>query len=304
MSSAQLLTQFLDDIAYRRSGSSHTQVNYRRAIETFLAWVSTDDPAQLAHYSAYELQHYFTSRAKSDLAPRSVINERAAISSFYRFLIRRGVVQHNPVKPTKVKKPDKTLPKSLPMAPLNQTLDTIQATLSARDRWILEGLYGTGLRVSEFAGIRFSDIRPDEHRIEVIGKGSKLRSVPLTERAWATLLEYLLERGASPQALGVSNEPVLVGEHNRQLSVRTIQRVVSQLLGGLRSGASVTPHQLRHSYASHLLADGADLRAVQELLGHARLGTTQIYTHLDAGRLQELVRKNLPRSQSEPLEEK
>jgi len=303
MKLSELLTQFLDDLAYRRSGSEHTRSNYKRDLESFFVWLNTDDSSSLSSLSSFDLQRYFTTRAKSGLAARTVAHERAAISSFYRFLLRRGVVDKNPVKPTKVAKPDKSLPKALPEIPLNRKLDEILVNLEMRERWILEGLYGTGLRVSEFAALRYKDIRPAERRLEVKGKGAKVRSVPLTNRAWETLNAYLLERGGSPALLGISDEPILIGIHGKSLTVRTIQRVISQLLSVLRDGTGVTPHQLRHSYASHLLAGGAELRAVQELLGHARLATTQIYTHLDPAPLQEMVRKKHPRGGTEPQEE-
>lgn len=303
MTCSEWLTAFLDDLSYRRSGSSLTRKSYQHDIEVYFQWLDDTPEAKVVAASAYDLQRFFTAQTKSGLSARTVSRGRAAVSSFYRFLLRRGIVESNPTKPTKVARPDKSLPKAISEAPLNRTMDELSPTLTHRDRWILEGLYGTGLRVSEFVSLRLSDLRPAEQRLEVIGKGGKKRSVPLSQSAWEALESYLIERGLLTHA-GIASGHILTGKTNKPITARTVQRHVAALLGGLRSGMPVTPHQLRHSYASHLLSGGAELRAVQELLGHTRLATTQIYTHLDPGPLRELVRKLHPRGGSVTKEEK
>lgn len=298
MSSQSILDEFLADLNLRRSGSQLTLIAYQRDLETFDVWLNGLELSKVQSLSTVEIQNYLHSRTKLGFAARTIARERAALSSFFRFLLRRGFVEKNPVRATKVLKLNKQLPRSLSETKLNHELDIQEQSgfLNARDRWILEGLYGTGLRVSEFCSLMLSDVRPSERRLEVVGKGSKKRSVPLSDYAWNALQTYLVERGVLSK-LGIAIEPIVIGYQNKAISVRTVQRIVTTLLRNVQYGSNVTPHQLRHSYATHLLSGGAEIRAVQALLGHSRLATTQIYTHIDPSPLRDLLRKKHPRGQ-------
>lgn len=280
----------------RRSNSNHTTEAYQRDLLAFEHWLHGLSIPKLQVLTTVEIQNYLHQRTKLGLSAKTVARERATLSSFFRFLLRRGYLTNNPVRATRLPKSSKQLPRSLSESKLNSELDIQEKSgfLCPRDRWILEGLYGTGLRVSEFCSLKLKDIHPNERRLEVKGKGSKIRIVPVPDFAWDALQSYLNERGVQNK-IGISDEPVLAGKSGGALSVRTVQRIVSNLLRNVQFGSNVTPHQLRHSFATHLLSGGAEIRAVQTLLGHSRLSTTQTYTHLDSAPLRDLLRQKHPR---------
>jgi integrase/recombinase XerC len=217
----------------------------------------------------------------------------AAIRSLFRFLHQRGTIQKNPAKLVRTPKAPKTLPKVPTEEQTNAMIDGVDAEAlnAVRDLAILELLYGSGLRVSELVGLNLADIDFTERWLRVRGKGRKERQVPFGEKAAAALDRHLRDRQA---AAGV--DALFTGRGGHRLSDRTVRRVVKWYATALLGDSSVHPHTLRHAFATHLLSDGADLRAIQELLGHAQLSTTQKYTQVSLKDLMAVYDKAHPKA--------
>ena len=245
-------------------------------------------------------------RAMRDLfrtghAASSTARALAAWRSFGRFCVRRGVLATDPARGLPFPRLPRRLPRTLPRLDLNAALDRLAADpdpAASRDLALLEMTYSSGLRLSELVGLLQGDLDRGARLLRVRGKGRKERVTPVGERAMAALDRYLAHEGRREGARG---EPLFAGRPRAgaavsPLSPRTVQRLVRQRLAGVAGGLGVTPHALRHSFASHLLDSGADLRAIQELLGHASLSSTQVYTHVSRTRLQQAYQQAHPRA--------
>jgi integrase/recombinase XerC len=226
----------------------------------------------------------------------SIRRKLAAVRSLFRFLSREGLIPMNPARRVRTPKAPKTLPDVMTAEQVNGLIDAVAAdkferTHPARDRAIFEFLYGCGLRVSELVGLNLEDLDRAERWIRVRGKGKKERQVPFTSQAAAALDRYLPERRAAPQ-----QRAIFLNHRGGRLTARGTGGIV-KLYGILVNGdSSIHPHGFRHAYATHLLADGADLRAIQELLGHARLSTTQKYTQVSLTDLMEVYDRAHPKA--------
>src|SRR5436190_11283356 len=231
----------------------------------------------------------------------TVARKLAAIRTFFRFLLERGEIAANPADLVATPKRDSYLPRVLKPGEVAEMLDRIPASspLELRDRALFELAYGAGLRAEELVNLDVTDLDPDSEELRVSGKGSKTRIVPAGEPAWRALERYL-ERGRSelaPRSAGSRAEPaVFVSKSGRRISTSDVRRrlAVSTRRAALDGG--VSPHTLRHSFATHLLDGGADLRSIQELLGHASISTTQTYTRVESGRLKKVYALAHPRA--------
>lgn len=215
----------------------------------------------------------------------------AALRSFFKFLCKDGYLVQNPVQRISTPKLGRKLPEFLYFEQMEKLLQTPDCTtvLGARDQVILELLYGSGLRVSELATLNREDVDSDQMLLRIKGKGKKERLVPITKYAFEAIQAYLSMRENSQKAL-------LLNYQGSRLSVRSIRRILNNLANQAGLPLHIHPHMLRHSFATHLLDGGADLRSVQELLGHAKLSSTQIYTHLTRERLREVYDETHPRA--------
>ena len=228
----------------------------------------------------------------------------ATLRSFHRWLEKRELRQDNPMLLIRTPRQEKRLPKAVDLEQIERLLSTPDTTnlLGARDRAILETLYSTGLRVSELVGIDHEDLNVDQREIVVQGKGRKERLVPLGSHATAAILAYLelLNKDSrAPSDEDRPTSPLFVNKHGGRLSTRSVRRKVSKYLEEAGLDPEISPHTLRHSFATHLLDSGADLRSVQELLGHQSLSTTQVYTHVSTGRLREAFDDAHPRAEED-----
>jgi integrase/recombinase XerC len=237
---------------------------------------------------------FVAERHQQDLSGRSLRRALSAIRTFYRYLLRAEAVSHNPAQSIKTPKTPKRLPKTLNVDQVAH-LVAIRGTgpLVCRDRALLELLYSSGLRLSEVAMLDLSQLDLREGIVRVTGKGAKQRDVPVGRHAREALHGWLIERAAIARADELA---VFVGEGGRRLTTRQIQRRVAAWARKQGTGQPVHPHMLRHSFASHMLESSRDLRAVQELLGHANLSTTQIYTHVDFQHLAGVYDQAHPRA--------
>jgi integrase/recombinase XerC len=295
------LQPFLDFLAKERRYSAYTVRNYRQAFEDFHRWLRTaghdSDPARLAPREARD----FVIEAQRRFGRRTLHNHVAGLRTFYRYWQRQGKVARNPFKGVPLPKLEKTLPKFLTESQARKLLqgpdrllanETVDAFTACRDRLALELLYGGGLRVSELVALNYGAVDAGAGAVRVLGKGRKERVCPVGAVAMAVLEKFRREfaRDTGPDA------PVLVTAGHRRLAPTAVQKLVKRYLALAGLPMDLSPHKLRHSYATHLLNAGADLRAVQELLGHASLATTQVYTHTSVARLKEIYAKAHPRA--------
>lgn len=297
------LELFLGELVAQRRVSPHTLAAYRREVERALNHAAPPGkPVKPSAWTSELLVAVQRQLWAAKLAPASVSRALAAWRSFSRFCVRRGILAADPSAGLPFPRLPKRLPRTLPAEALGEALDRITGDVAApRDRALLELAYSSGLRLSELVGVNHGDLDRGAHVLRVRGKGRRERIVPVGDAALAAIDRYMQSLGGgggSPGGSGSSvrgEDPLFRGPRGR-LSGRTVQRIVRVRLAGVAAGLGVTPHALRHSFASHLLDRGADLRAIQELLGHRSLGTTQIYTHVSRGRLRKAYAQAHPRA--------
>lgn len=228
----------------------------------------------------------------------TVARKLATLRSFYKFCLRRGYVQSHPLASIRTPKQEKRLPRYLELEDITRLLNTPEdgTLLGARDRAMLEVLFSTGVRVSELVDLNFADVDFTGQLIRVRGKGKKQRTTPIGSTAIAALQKYLELRRTDARVTSFDQSALFVNKHGQRLSTRSVRRKLDKYLGQCGLDPSISPHTLRHSFATHMLNNGADLRSVQELLGHQSLSTTQIYTHLTAPRLKAVYDAAHPRA--------
>ena len=303
-----LLEAFLEHLALNENASDHTVRAYESDLTQFLAFV-----AQQRHRSHGEIAPADIDRVQvrgflSDLSQRgnsrsSAARKLAAIRAFVRYLRREGIVEGDPAALVGTPKREQRLPAHLgesEVARLLEMPDTSQP-LGRRDRAILELFYASGLRLSELVGLDVDDVNLSGRMVRVLGKGRKERIVPFNRSAEAALRDWLKDWEKRGQASFSQNRkkmrvPLFLNYQGQRLSTRSVDRLVRKYVAACSTRFGISPHALRHSFATHLLERGADLRAIQELLGHARLSTTQRYTHVNAAQLIETYRKAHPKA--------
>ncbi len=264
----------------QRNASPNTILAYTKDLNSFVAYVGEVKPADLDHV---RIRGYLSKLYDVGLGKSSVARHLAAVRSFYRWMAREGMVKQNPAALVSTPKLPKKLPRVPTMEEINAVLDTEMpenAAFPERDSVILELLYGCGLRNSELIGINLDDIHWSNEAILVRGKGRKQRIVPLGETAAKAIREYIPKRQAMLAAKKRSNPALLLNLRGTRLTTRSVGRIVKQIAVARGLPADIHPHTLRHAFGTHMLEEGADLRAIQELLGHERLSTTQRYTQL------------------------
>ncbi len=288
-------------ILLERRMSDYTARNYRYALESFFHWMRTQGrwSGQLTNISQTQVRAFLLEHGKS-LARRTLHNHVSGLRSFFHYLRQRGMETGNPFVGITLPKLDKPLPKFLSESQMRELLEApmtmmksgqITPFIAWRDRLIMEVLYGGGLRISEVVNLKYGDIEPSQGIARVLGKGNKTRLCPLGKVAMECLRQF---KSLSP--FTAYGDSVFVNENGATVSARSIQLSLKRYLQAVALPMDITPHKLRHSYATHLLNNGADLRLVQELLGHASLSTTQVYTHVDMKRLKEAYKQAHPRA--------
>ena len=304
-----LLRTFIDYLTLNRNVSAHTANAYESDVQQFLAFASRhvekpdlrpeDVDLDLIRAFMGELHRKGQSRA-------SASRKLSALRTFMKYLKREGWIETDPSALAVSPKREQKVPAHLSVDEMSRLLEMpdTSSPLGRRDRAILELFYASGLRLSELVGLDLDDMNLTARMVRVMGKGGKERLVPFTETAKRTLREWLKDReelrvaAAKAQSLKPRGapEPVFVNARGGRLTGRSVQRLVARYVAGCSTRFGISPHALRHSFATHLLQNGADLRAIQELLGHVQLSTTQRYTHVNAAQLLEVYRKAHPRA--------
>jgi integrase/recombinase XerC len=286
-----LAREFLRSLADERNASAHTVRAYERDMKEFAAFLGKG--ASPGSIDRLAIRSFLGNMRQRNLSRASIARKLSAVRSFLKYLFKRGVIDRNPAVAVRTPRREKRLPHFLDREQVEQLLRAPQGDglPAKRDRAVIEVLYSTGLRISELAGLVLSDLDLHEGSLIARGKGKKERLAPLGSFAVRALKEYIAARGKSglpPDA------PVFVNRFGNGITTRSIRRLFDKHVKTAGLPARTTPHTLRHSFATHLLDAGADLRSVQELLGHASLSTTQVYTHLTTTRLREVYDRAHP----------
>lgn len=256
------------------------------------------EPILLA--SAEIIRQFLAHLGEQNYSAATMARKIATLRSFYKWAERRGLAMGNPMTVIRTPRQAKRLPKAITIEQIERLLSTPgdADVLGRRDRAMLETLYSTGIRVSELVGLQIGDLDLAGEALRVRGKGSKERIVPLGSHAIGAINRYIELLKADPRLASRETGPLFVNKHGGRLSSRSVRRKLDKYLKQCGLDPTISPHTLRHSFATHLLDNGADLRSVQELLGHQSLSTTQVYTHLTAQRLQDAYQKAHPRAQA------
>jgi len=296
------LENFLKYIRLQKNCSEHTVEAYESDLHQFVGFLcakSGGETVDLAHFSRQNIREYLYALSKAGLARKSIGRKLASLKSFGRYLVLEGILEKSPAGEIKTPKIEKKEPIFLSETEIQHTMSIPAGAdmIPLRNRAILEIFYGTGIRLSELHGLDADSIDFHEGVFSVLGKGRKQRIVPIGRMAVAAVREYLPWRGKELLKCGCTGETALfINRRGRRLGRRSIQSAVTKHLKMVSEKEHLSPHVLRHSFATHMLDHGADLRAVQELLGHSSLSTTQIYTHVTMDRLIKAYRQAHPRA--------
>jgi integrase/recombinase XerC len=284
--------------------SNYTIVSYRNDLIQFFNYLKLyrilkDDKIEYVNRNV--MRKYIVYLKKSDYSARSISRKISTVRSFFKFCLREGIIKVNPTINLITPKIDKKLPYFLYLQEVNKLIETpLKNTIfGIRDRAILELLYGTGIRVGELVNLNICNIDLYEKTIIVFGKGSKERILPLGNPSIMAIQEYLTSRNLFEKKIFVNKndlEALFLNRLGGRLTTRSIRRIIIKYMKMAGLNKKISPHVLRHSFATHLLGGGADLRSVQELLGHKSLSTTQIYTHITKERLKTIYKKSHPRA--------
>ncbi|TGE31200.1 site-specific tyrosine recombinase/integron integrase [Desulfosporosinus sp. Sb-LF] len=288
---------------YSQNRSEHTVIAYQSDLGQFLRFAAFEQGFETERLTVelidvHIVRSFLGVLAEQGLARKSMARKLAALRSFFKFLCRKEILPINPVQRVASPKIGRKLPHFLYLDQLEGLLRAPDDTnlLGARDQVIIELLYGSGLRVSELVSLNRENLDLESRLIRVLGKGSKERVVPMTNYAIQAIEVYLGMRTDN-------NKILLLNYQGTRLSSRSVRRILDKLVAKISLEQHVNPHMLRHSFATHLLDGGADLRSVQELLGHQKLSSTQIYTHLTRERLKEVYALAHPRAKERPMSE-
>ena len=301
------LNDFLIHLAKERDVSPHTVKAYSRDLQAFVAFLSGYYGTREWSWGGIDrlaIRGFMAHLTRAGLGKRSIARALSAVRSFYKFLHRTETVEANPARGVGSPKVEKHLPGYLDRAQIGVLFQMAETRAwegsfaDVRNLAMLELFYSTGLRLSELRGINRTDLDLVSQQVKVRGKGRKERIVPVGDHATLALRNYERKRDELSVALKgkIDRQAIFLNKNGKRISARGVQNIVSRFLEAIAEDAGLCTHSLRHSFASHLLDAGADLRAVQELLGHASVSTTQIYTHTSVERLKEVYRKAHPRA--------
>ena len=304
----QLLTQFLEHLRYERTVSEHTLRNYQSDLEQFVDHLAPANPKNgkrnfpnLADIDHITIREWLATLHTAQKKKSSIARKLAALRTFFQFLVREGLVEQNPAKLVATPRQEKKLPKHLSIEDAIKFIETpdIDTELGKRDRAMLELMYATGVRVAELTRMNIGHIDFRNRLIRVTGKRRKERIVPFGEPALDALKAYLDVREGFLNNAPISErepEALFLNYQGTRITTRSVGRMVDKYIRVCAGKYDISPHALRHSFATHLLDSGADLRDIQELLGHARLSSTQIYTHVSMEKLIQVYDKAHPKA--------
>jgi integrase/recombinase XerC len=300
----KLIEQFLEHLRYERNVSAHTLRNYESDLEQFTHFLAPDRKTKLPDVSEIDhltIREWMASLHSDHKKKSSIARKLAALRTFFQFLVREGVLELNPAKLVSTPKLEKKLPNHLSIEEAIRFIESpdLDTDLGKRDRAMLELMYATGVRVAELTTLNVADVDFQNQLIRVTGKRRKQRIVPFGDPAGEAIRNYLGVREKFLFNAPVSKrdeDALFLNYQGTRITTRSVGRMVEKYIRICAGMHNISPHALRHSFATHLLDSGADLRDIQELLGHARLSTTQIYTHVSMEKLIEVYDKAHPKA--------
>jgi integrase/recombinase XerC len=295
----KLIEQFLEHLRYERNVSSHTLRNYASDLEQFLYFLTAGEKRKAPEISEIDhltIREWLASLHSAQKTKASIARKLAALRTFFQFLVREGILELNPAKLVATPKLEKKLPKHLSIEEAVRFIESPdpETDLGKRDRAMLELMYATGVRVAELTTLNIADVDFRNQLVRVTGKRRKQRIVPFGDPASAAIRSYLDVRDKF--LLKRDEEALFLNYQGTRITTRSVGRMVEKYIRLCAGMHNISPHALRHSFATHLLDNGADLRDIQELLGHARLSTTQVYTHVSMEKLIEVYDKAHPKA--------
>lgn len=291
--------EFQNYIQSERSYSSYTVLNYVNDINEFRSWLKTNDYEDMIQITSRVARYYMDSLL-AHFKKKSIARKMSSLRSFYKYLLSQGYIESNPFADITSPRIEKTLPKMVYLDEMEELFASIDTStpLGLRNYAILDLLYGTGIRVSELCSLKLYDVDFYRQTIKVLGKGAKVRYVPLHDQLKGTLSDYIdiarpdfLKRNKNEQT-----DNLFVNFKGGPLTTRGVRVILNEITDNAAATLKIHPHMIRHSFATHLLDNGADLRSVQQLLGHVNLSTTQIYTHVSKERIREDYMKVHPKA--------
>ena len=299
------LKAFLQYLKLNRHLSPHTVRAYENDVTQYLAFVAGETGKKMSQLQPSDLdmgsvRAHLAGLNRAGKARSSVARKLSALKTFVLYLRREDVIEHDPAAMAVAPRRDQTIPVFLSEAEMTRLLETPDTAdpLGRRDRAILELFYASGLRLSELVAIDMEDLNLNGRMVRVMGKGRKERLLPFNQSATAALRAWLNDRAQllAPRRRKAAGDPLFINYRGTRLTDRSVDRLLRKYVAQCSTRMGISPHALRHSFATHLLQRGADLRAIQELLGHAALSTTQRYTHVNAAQLIDVYRKSHPRA--------
>jgi integrase/recombinase XerC len=299
----KIISEYLSYLENERNYSQHTIVSYANDLAQYYSFLKLEFPELIEQHNDTDtgvIRAFLGLLLDSGVSKKSVVRKLSTLRSFYKFLVRKKFVRNNPALNIVTPKVDKKLPQFIDKESMEKILllPDVSTFSGARDSAILELFYGSGIRRAELLGLNISDIDERNQTIKVTGKGNKQRIIPFTQKAKMSINRYLHIRKGIDQKI-VSNENALfISEKGTRLTPSKVNTLVGKYLAGTIELKKKSPHVLRHSFATHLLDNGADILAVKELLGHESLSTTQIYTHITVERLKKVYQQAHPKASS------
>ena len=301
-----LIARYLEHLADERVVSPHTLRAYGGDLDRFLSFLSEDflgkkiERLRPSEVDPLAVRSFIAAQARAGVGKRSQARSLSTLRGLFKFACREGILENNPASSVRSPKQSHHLPRHLRPGEIETLLDAAagEAPLQRRDLALLELLYASGLRVSELTQLDWHDLELEARTLRVMGKGGKERMVPFGEPAARALSRWLESWEEIHRGSAGADEPVFLNYRGGRLGARSVRRIIDRYVDAAALASGVHPHTLRHTFATHLLEGGADLRTIQELLGHSSLSTTQRYTHVEIDRLLKIYRQTHPRARS------
>ena len=300
-----LIEKYLRYLKVERNASPHTITSYENDLTSFLEFCANqqeidEEKVDTNSVSRLTIRLWLGDLTEQKMAKSSIARKVAALRSFFKYAFKRGYIEKNPAHLLVVPRKEKTLPKTATAEDLERMLDSVDTSTprGLQTRAILEVFYGTGVRVSELVGLNLTDIDLRSNQISVLGKGNKERIVPLGDTAVSILRDFTKQRTElyGERTDSDARKALFIAPSGQRMYVRAVRTIVEKALSGASEVTQKSPHVLRHSFATHMLDNGADIRIIKEFLGHANLAATQIYTHTSVERLKNVYEQAHPRA--------